>query len=379
MEVPRLGAGARSSRIVSRQPGGPGGEPNVVGSSAGPTSRRNAVPVSRGGAGSETSPGAAPAGRRDRSKVARARLSWDSEEYLSWLAVEVGRSANTIAAYRRDLRSYEELLLARRLDLDDVTRSVIEDYLAYLRASGMARSSISRALAAVRGLHRFRLDEGLASGDPTADVSGPRVPPGLPKALSEEEVKRLISAVTGEGPFPKRDLAMLEVLYGAGVRISELVGLSMGDLDLSAGLMKVLGKGNKERLVPVGGFAARALDDWLGGSGRALLVPQRWARRSDATAIFLSRLGTRLTRQGAWGVVRHYGALAGLSDRLTPHVLRHSCATHMLDHGADIRVVQELLGHASITTTQIYTRVTPEHLRRAYELAHPRAQGSNAH
>lgn len=315
----------------------------------------------------------------DRRKVAAGRLSWDSEEYLSWLAVEVGRSASTIAAYRRDLRSYEELLLARHLNLDEVTRAVVEDYLAFLQASGLARSSISRSLAAVRGLHRFRLDEGLATEDPTADVGGPRVSPGLPKALSEEEVQRLMSVVTGEGPFPKRDLAMLEVLYGTGVRISELVGLSIGDLDLSAGLIKVTGKGSKERLVPVGGLAKRALDDWLGGSGRALLVPRRWARRSDATAVFLNRLGSRLTRQGAWLVVRHYGVLSGLSDRLTPHVLRHSCATHMLARGADIRVVQELLGHASITTTQVYTRVTLEHLRRVYESAHPRARGLIAH
>jgi integrase/recombinase XerD len=219
----------------------------------------------------------------------------------------------------------------------------------------------------------------MASFDPTADIDGPKVPAGLPKALSEAEVESVLSAVGGDGPLARRDLAILEVLYGTGVRISELVGLCMSDLDLSEHMMKVLGKGGKERLVPVGGCAARALGEWLGASGRALVVPKRWAKRSDATAVFLNRLGARLTRQGAWLVVRRYGTAVGLSDRLTPHVLRHSCATHMLNHGADIRVVQELLGHASITTTQIYTRVTPEHLRRAYESAHPRAQGRGTH
>ncbi len=321
----------------------------------------------------------AATGRGGSQGPASDSLSRDREEFLSWLAVELGRSPNTISAYRRDLRAYEEFIAARGLSADSVGAAVVEDYLAYLRASGLARASSSRALASVRGLHRFRLEEGMASFDPTADIDGPKVPAGLPKALSEAEVESVLSAVGGDGPLARRDLAILEVLYGTGVRISELVGLCMSDLDLSEHMMKVLGKGGKERLVPVGGCAARALGEWLGASGRALVVPKRWAKRSDATAVFLNRLGARLTRQGAWLVVRRYGTAVGLSDRLTPHVLRHSCATHMLNHGADIRVVQELLGHASITTTQIYTRVTPEHLRRAYESAHPRAQGRGTH
>jgi integrase/recombinase XerD len=159
------------------------------------------------------------------------------------------------------------------------------------------------------------------------------------------------------------------------VRISELVGLSMGDLDLDAGLLRAYGKGSKERIVPVGRVAREALSEWLAAGGRGALSPERWARRGDAEAVFLNARGGRLSRQGAWGIVRKYGDRVGLGDRLTPHVLRHSCATHMLDHGADVRAVQELLGHASITTTQVYTMVSAERLRKVYESAHPRASG----
>jgi integrase/recombinase XerD len=167
---------------------------------------------------------------------------------------------------------------------------------------------------------------------------------------------------------------VLEVLYGSGLRVSELVGLSLGDLDLEAGMLRAFGKGAKERVVPVGRLAREALAAWLAPGGRGALVPARWARRADGEAVFLNARGGRLSRQGAWGIVRHYGDRVGLGERLTPHVLRHSCATHMLDHGADIRVVQELLGHASISTTQVYTKVSTERLRRVYESAHPRAR-----
>jgi integrase/recombinase XerD len=197
----------------------------------------------------------------------------------------------------------------------------------------------------------------------------------VPKALSEEEVARLIAAVTGDGPLDRRDRAILEVLYGTGVRISELVGLSLGDVDLESRLMRAFGKGSKERIVPIGRFAAEALGAWLGPGGRDELEPARWARRGDQEAVLLNTRGGRLSRQGAWGIVRRYGDRVGLGDRLTPHVLRHSCATHMLDHGADIRAVQELLGHASISTTQLYTLVSTERLWSVYAAAHPRALG----
>jgi integrase/recombinase XerD len=210
--------------------------------------------------------------------------------------------------------------------------------------------------------------------DPTGDIGTPKVPQGLPKALSEEEVLRLLGAVVGDGATARRDRAILELLYGTGMRISELVGLSMEDLALDDGMVRVFGKGSKERIVPLGPYAGDALLSWLGQSGRGAMTPDRWARRGDSEAIFLNARGGRLSRQGAWGIVRRYGDRVGLGDRLTPHVLRHSCATHMLDHGADIRVVQELLGHASIATTQVYTRVSTERLRSAYEAAHPRAR-----
>ncbi|MFP5319521.1 MAG: site-specific tyrosine recombinase XerD [Acidimicrobiia bacterium] len=304
----------------------------------------------------------------------RGPLPREVEELLSWLAVEKGRSANTLAAYRRDLTAYVEFLGGRKLDLSGVTDRVIEDYLAFLRAAGRAPASVARALVSIKALHRFCEDEGLAGANPAEDVERPRVPAGLPKALSEEEVAALLGAVTGDEALARRDRAILEVLYGCGLRVSELVSLSLGDLDLDAGLLRAFGKGSKERVVPVGRMAAGALRAWLEPAGRGALVPARWARRADADAVYLNARGGRLSRQGAWGVVRHYGERVGLADRLTPHVLRHSCATHMLDHGADIRVVQELLGHASISTTQVYTRVSTERLRSVYESAHPRAK-----
>jgi integrase/recombinase XerD len=301
-------------------------------------------------------------------------LSLDSEEFLSWLSVERGRAANTLAAYRRDLRAYETWLAGRRLSPPEVTEADVQDYLGHLRAGGRAPASVARALVAVKSLHRFLLDEGHAAADPTGDVGGPRVPQGLPKALTEDEVERLLGAVAGDHPTARRDRAILELLYGTGMRISELVGLSLGDLALDEGVARVFGKGSKERLVPVGRFARVAMAEWLQPAGRGGLAPERWARRGDSEAVFLNARGGRLSRQGAWGIIRRYGDRVGLGDRLTPHVLRHSCATHMLDHGADIRVVQELLGHASIATTQVYTRVSTERLRAAYDAAHPRAR-----
>lgn len=298
----------------------------------------------------------------------------EAEEFLSWLAVERGRAPNTLAAYRRDLVAYLEFLSGRGLTLRTVSESVVEDYRAFLGATARAPSSVARALVAVRALHRFLVEEGIAAVDPAAEVVGPRVPHGLPKALREDEVEQLIGAVVGADAVARRDRAILEVLYGTGVRISELVGLSLADLDLDESVLKARGKGSKERLVPVGRPARDALRSWLEPSGRGALAPARWARRGDAEAVFLNVRGGRLSRQGAWAIVHRYGVKVGLGARLTPHVLRHSCATHMLDRGADIRAVQELLGHASVSTTQIYTKVSTERLRRVYESAHPRAR-----
>ncbi|MDH4169951.1 MAG: tyrosine recombinase, partial [Acidimicrobiia bacterium] len=243
-----------------------------------------------------------------------------------------------------------------------------------LEAEGLAEASRTRMLVSVRGLHRFLLAEGFTTTDPSADAEPPRPGRGLPKPLSEREVGMLLDAIEGDDPKARRDRAMVEVLYGTGVRISELVGASLGDLDLSAGLLRVLGKGSKERIVPVGRLAVVALVEWLAPAGRGALEPERWASRDDAEALFLNNRGGRLSRQGAWGVLKRHAAAVGLASKLSPHVLRHSCATHMLDHGADVRSVQELLGHASITTTQVYTSVSTERLKQVYRNAHPRAR-----
>jgi integrase/recombinase XerD len=297
----------------------------------------------------------------------------EAEDLLLWLAAERGRAANTLSAYRRDLRSYAAWLAARGVALTAVTEADVIAYITELRSRDLAPASVARSMVPVRAVHRFLTAEGRVAVDPAAHVERPRVPRGLPKALSEEEVGRLLLAPIGDGPVARRDRALLEVLYGTGVRVSELVGLSLGDVDLDASLLRAFGKGSKERIVPIGDHATRALVAWLADAGRPLLAPEQWRRRGDAEAVFLGQRGGRLTRQGAWDILRRHGEGVGLAGRLSPHVLRHSCATHMLDHGADIRVVQELLGHASINTTQIYTLVSTERLWEVYRAAHPRA------
>ena len=293
--------------------------------------------------------------------------------FLGWLRTERGRAANTITAYRRDLGGYVAWLTMRGADITTVDAPTLVDFVADRRASGAAVSSVARQLAAVRMLHRYLLTEGERRDDPTVDVEGVRVPAGLPKPLSEADVMSLLGAVTGNDAVARRDRALLELLYATGARISEACGLSMGDIDFDARLVRLFGKGAKERIVPFGRAAAAALDEWFAPTGRMSLVPTQWRRRNDAEAVFLNTRGGRLSRQAAWAVVHRYGRRAGLRDELSPHVLRHSCATHLLDHGADLRVVQELLGHASISTTQVYTKVSQERLFDVYRAAHPRA------
>jgi integrase/recombinase XerD len=301
-------------------------------------------------------------------------LSADAEEHLVRLAVERGRALNTLAAYRRDLAAYEAWLAERGTPLEEVAEADVEAYVGHLRELGKAPASVARALVSVRGLHRHLAEEERIAADPSGEVGVPKVRAGVPKALSEDEVAALLGAVTGDEPADRRDRAVLEVLYSTGMRISELVGLSLGDLALQDGLVRALGKGSKERLVPIGRYAREALEAWLGAGGRGAMAPVRWARRGDAEAVFLNHRGGRLSRQGAWAIVKAHGDRVGLGDRLSPHVLRHSCATHMLDRGADLRVVQELLGHASVATTQRYTKVATEQLFAAYQAAHPRAK-----
>jgi integrase/recombinase XerD len=302
-----------------------------------------------------------------------AQLPLEAEDFLVWLSSERGRARNTIDAYRRDLLGYHVWLSERGLSIASVTGGDIDAFVGNRRAGGAATSSVARQVAAIRMLHRFMVEHGLRIDDPTADFEGVRVPAGLPKPLSETQVQSLLDAVLGDDPVARRDRALLEMLYATGARISEAVGLSLHDFDREDHLVRLFGKGSKERIVPYGSLAARALDDWLGDSGRRHLEPLRWKRRDDSEAVFLNQRGGRLSRQAAWAIVKQYGDRAGISEQLSPHVLRHSCATHLLDHGADLRVVQELLGHASVSTTQVYTKVSQDRLFDAYRAAHPRA------
>ena len=305
--------------------------------------------------------------------MARPTLPIEVEEFLSWMVAEKGRSANTIAAYRRDLGDYCGWLNTQGASVFDVTHQQLVEFVGYRRGSGAATSSIARQLAAVRMLHRYLSLEGERRDDPAAELEGVRVPSGIPKPLTEAQVTSLLDAVVVTEPIHRRDLALIELLYATGARISEAVGLSIGEIDLDARLVRLYGKGSKERIVPFGSTAAAALEDWFSPSGRALVIPDQWRSRDDAEAVFLNTRGGRLTRQAAWQVIKKYGVRAGIGDQLSPHVLRHSCATHLLDHGADLRVVQEMFGHASISTTQIYTKVSQERLWDVYRSAHPRA------
>ena len=302
-----------------------------------------------------------------------AVLDVRAEEFLAWLAVERGRSPRTIEAYRRDLLRYRGHLEATERSLDDVGTGDVVAFVRALQEQGLAPASVTRMLVSVRGLHRFLVAEGHRGDDPAVDVEIPSIPRGLPKALSVAQVISLMDVVVGDDPPARRDRAVLELLYGTGCRISEAGSLSLPDVDLHDGLVRVTGKGAKERIVPLGRCAAEALERWLAPAGRGALEPDRWARRGDAEAVFLNRRGGRLSRQGLWLIVRRHGETARIGSLLTPHVLRHSCATHMLDGGADIRIVQEMLGHASISTTQVYTRVSTERLKAVYRAAHPRA------
>ena len=309
--------------------------------------------------------------------------------------MERGLAANTLTSYRRDLSRYQQVMAAAgRTEIGAVTSADIASYLAGLREGDpdhppLAASSAGRAMAAVRGLHAFACAQGLTAADPARPVSPPAPPRRLPKAISVDEVVRLLDAAGGAAaeadPRPIRDRALLEFLYATGARISEATGLDVDDLTLDGEPAVLLdGKGGKQRIVPLGRYAAAALDAYLvrarpalaAGAGHAARARGRPGRRagSVAPAVFLNARGGRLTRQGAWAVLRAAADRSHLSH-VSPHTLRHSFATHMLDGGADIRVVQELLGHASVTTTQIYTLVTVEKLREVYAAAHPRALG----
>jgi integrase/recombinase XerD len=296
--------------------------------------------------------------------VSRLPLADCVEEYLVSLRVERGLAPNTVAAYTRDLGQYLRFLKGVEPD-----REGVEGYLSSLRARRLAASTIARKLAAVRGLHRFLVVEGFRRSDPTVLVEGPRRPDPFPKALTVEEVFALIEAPGTEDRAARRDSALLEFLYATGARVSETVGLDLGKLDLTDRIVFLTGKGSRERLVPLGAKAAEALIRWL--PDRLALV-----RRSEpGDPVFLNLAGRRLSRQGVFHVVKKHALRAGIDPaRVSPHVLRHSAATHMVEAGADLRTVQEMLGHATISTTQVYTRVSPAHILEIYVQAHPRSR-----
>lgn len=296
--------------------------------------------------------------------------------FLTWLSVEQGRSPRTIEAYRRDLASLTAYLELVGVTVDQCAASDLDSFVGMLRSQGRSAKTIARQLAAVRTFFKFAVAENLRADDPTAIIDGVSVPSGIPKALSEEEVSTLLASCTGDDSYARRDRALLEFLYATGARISEACGLSLSDLDMDQQLVRLFGKGSKERIVPFGAAAKRALEDWLSSGGRDVLSPRQWRTRADADAVFLGRGGRKISRQAAWNIVRKYALLAGIDKDISPHVMRHSCATHMLRHGADLRIVQELLGHASVSTTQVYTRVDNDLLFSTYAEAHPRARKS---
>ena len=305
-----------------------------------------------------------------------SKLNRSVDAYLGHLEVERGLSPNTLSAYRRDLARYCEFCLGHGVgELQDVTPDQVEDFLVALSVGDvdhppLSAASAGRTLAAVRGLHRFAVLEGWTDTDPAAAVAPPRAGLRLPKALTLTQVSALIEAASAaEPPMGLRDGALIELLYGTGARISEAVALDVDDVADEVDALLLRGKGNKERIVPLGGYAASALQAYQ-VRARPLL-----SQRGQATpALFLNTRGARLSRQSAYGVLQRAAGKAGLGDHVSPHMLRHSFATHMLDGGADVRVVQELLGHASVTTTQIYTLVTPQRIAEEYASTHPRAR-----
>lgn len=298
-------------------------------------------------------------------------LSGALKDYLVHLSVERGASKNTLSAYGRDLAGYIEHLSERNVSSpDDVVRDDIMSFVASLRKRGLAPATVQRKVAAVKGFHRFLVRDGVMESSPAADFAMPKVPKSLPDVLSIEDVSRLLDQPFGEEPAGIRDRALLEVLYGCGLRASELVGLDVSDVDMSRGLVRVFGKGGKERVAPVAGAAAEAVSEYL-ERARPHLRPKRSRTRADPSALFVNSRGQRLSRKSVFEIVKRYGRLVGLE--IHPHTLRHSFATHLLEGGADLRSLQEMLGHSDISTTQIYTHVDRRHILEEYLSTHPRA------
>ncbi len=322
--------------------------------------------------GSKSTTGSHPTGFRPDLAPILDGMDTSVAEYLGHLAVERGASVHTVSAYRHDLSEYAGFLARRGVSpVAMASREDVTAYVASLRERGLAPSTVERRVAAVKGLHKFLVREGVTENHPTARLPLPAVPMRLPDVVSIDDVDRLLAQPFPDTPAGLRDRTMLEVLYGCGLRASELTGLDLTDLDLADGFLRVFGKGGKERIVPVGGMAANAIAAYL-SSARPHLRPKGSVLSADASALFLNQRGGRISRQSVFEIVRRYGARVGLS--LHPHTLRHSFATHLLEGGADLRALQEMLGHADISTTQVYTHVDRRHVREEYLTTHPRAR-----
>ena len=296
--------------------------------------------------------------------------------YLDQLRIERGLSTNSVSSYARDLMKFEGFLESRERDFSQLSAQDLTDFEVSLKSSGLALSSINRTLSAVKGFYKYVSLE-FEISNPTLEIVSAKIPRKLPKALSVDEVTRLIESAKREGdPISLRDFAILELLYSSGGRVSEIVGVNTSDISISkmddgdVTVLKLKGKGSKERLVPLGKFAVAAIEDYFTRTRPALAAKNS----KSEPALFLNARGKRLSRQSAWQIVLDAARATGLEGRVSPHVFRHSYATHLLDGGADIRVVQELLGHSSVTTTQIYTLITIDKVRETYSTAHPRAK-----
>ncbi|PLR84554.1 site-specific tyrosine recombinase XerD [Bacillus canaveralius] len=292
------------------------------------------------------------------------------KDFIHFLIVEKGLAKNTIISYERDLKSYLKYLGNSEAvtDLNVVQRLQIVHFLGHLKEQGKSSKTLARHVASVRAFHQFLLREKAVDQDPTVHIESPQLERSLPKVLSLAEVETLLEAPKTDTHYGLRDKAMLELLYATGIRVSELIGLNLGDAHLTMGFVRCIGKGNKERIIPLGRTATAALEEYL-NHGRTRFLSKK--HRDDS--LFLNHHGRRLTRQGFWKILKRLTNETGIEKELTPHTLRHSFATHLLENGADLRAVQEMLGHADISTTQIYTHVTKTRLKDVYSQFHPRA------
>ncbi|XJZ26110.1 site-specific tyrosine recombinase XerD [Bacillota bacterium Lsc_1132] len=292
------------------------------------------------------------------------------KDFIHYVMVEKGLAKNTIAAYERDLKSYTHYLKnVEKIDsLNEAQRAHIVHFLGFLKEQGKSSKTLARHVASIRAFHQFLIRDKATDHDPSVHIETPQLERSLPKVLNQQEVETLLDAPKQNNHYGLRDKAMLEILYATGMRVSELIGLNLGDAHLTMGFVRCIGKGNKERIIPIGKTAANALQQYL-DSGRSRLV----SKKHRENALFLNHHGQRLTRQGFWKILKKLANEAGIEKELTPHTLRHSFATHLLENGADLRAVQEMLGHVDISTTQIYTHVTKTRLKDVYSKFHPRA------